>query len=100
MKIQNVQTYPLFEAGTSQGKNENGTNRNNKGHGELLWLVKKPAKLKQKQGSFEELLRSEFQAQKLPSKPAGGFGEYISGQKPPIDELDQRAIDHLHEFWA
>ena len=100
MKIQYVQTYPAYQPGTSQGKDENGTNRNSKSPGELLWLVQKPKRQAQDKSSFEELLQSELQAQRVHVKPTDRFGEYASGQKPLNDEIEQRAMAHLHEFWA
>ena len=100
MKIQYVQTYPVITPDTTQGKNGNGTNRNQNGPGELLWLVQKPAGKAQSNRSLEELLKSELQATRVTPKPATSFGEYASGQKPLIDEIEQRAMAHLHEFWA
>ena len=100
MKIQQVQTYPLFQSDTSQGNNGNDTNRNRKGPGEVLWLVKKSKPKAQVNYSFEELLRSEFKATRVEPQAPHGFGEYVSGQKPLNDEIEQRAMAHLHEFWA
>ena len=100
MKIQYAQTYPGLATDTSQGNNGNGTNRNKKGPGEVLWLVQKPTHQSKVSSSFEELLQTELKATRIEPQKVKRYGEYVSGQKPLNDEIEQRAMAHLHEFWA
>ena len=103
MKIQQVQTFPVASVAgsTTQGRNENSQNRNMNRFGAALRLVKTPADEEHSERSFEDLLRSEFQAKKLFVKPdATHVEEYTTGQMSVPGELDRQAIAHLHEFWA